>query len=115
MSVLLLSAAGIYALTAFTVGQRRREIGIRTALGAPPRRLLLSVFGRVIVQLAAGIATGSLLAAALASAAGFPVPTITVLLVAVAGVMALVAIVAASGPARRSLAINTAEVLRTDG
>ncbi|HEX2189105.1 MAG TPA: ABC transporter permease, partial [Longimicrobiaceae bacterium] len=60
LSVLLLSAAGIYALTSFTVAQRTREIGIRTALGAHPRRVLRGIFGRVTRQLALGLAVGSL-------------------------------------------------------
>ena len=55
MSVLLLSAAGIHALMSFTVAQRTREIGIRAALGAHPRRLLLGVFGRALRQLALGV------------------------------------------------------------
>ncbi len=58
-SVLLLSAAGIYALMSFTVAQRTREIGIRTALGAPPRRVVRDVFGRAAWQVAAGVLLGS--------------------------------------------------------
>jgi hypothetical protein len=44
LNVLLLSAAGIYAMLSFTVARRRREIGIRSALGADRRRILGGIF-----------------------------------------------------------------------
>ena len=56
-SVPLLSAAGIYAMTSFTVARRQREIGIRTALGASPRRLLGGIFARASAHLGAGVLT----------------------------------------------------------
>jgi hypothetical protein len=61
-SVLLLSAAGLYALMAFTVAQRRREIGIRSALGAQPGQLVAAVFRRAFWQIGAGSAAGMLAA-----------------------------------------------------
>jgi len=61
-SLLLLSAAGLYALMAFTVAQRRREIGIRSALGAPPGQLVAAVFRRAFMQIGAGAAAGILAA-----------------------------------------------------
>jgi putative ABC transport system permease protein len=114
-SVLLLSAAGIYALMSFTVAQRTREIGIRAALGAHPRRLLLSIFGRVLRQLALGVLVGSLLSGALVSIAGFGPERAAGLLLAVAALMLVVGLLAALGPARRSLRIQVMEALRTDG
>ena len=64
-SVLLLSAAGIYAMMSFTVARRRREIGIRAALGADARRILAGIFRRAAAQLAAGVALGLTIAATL--------------------------------------------------
>ena len=53
-SVLLLSAAGIHAMMSFTVARRWREIGIRVALGADARRVLMGIFGRASAQIGAG-------------------------------------------------------------
>ena len=52
LSVIVLSAAGIYAMMAFTVARRRREIGIRAALGADRNRILAGIFARALGQLA---------------------------------------------------------------
>jgi predicted permease len=55
---ILLSAAGLYALMSFTVTQRTREIGIRSALGAPPREIVATIAKRAGLQLATGVALG---------------------------------------------------------
>jgi putative ABC transport system permease protein len=115
LSVLLLSAAGIYALMSFTVAQRTREIGIRTALGAHPRKLLLTIFGRAMRQLALGLFAGSVLAGLLFVAAGFTLARASALLAGVGTVMLVVGILAALGPARRSLRIDTVEALSAEG
>ena len=114
LSVLLLAAAGIYALMSFTVAQRTREIGIRTALGGNPRRILAGVFGRVMVQLGTGLAIGSLLAAALFTITNLTLPGALSLLAAVGAILLLAGAAAAIGPARRSLRIQTTEALRID-
>lgn len=113
MSVLLLSAAGIYALMSFTVAQRTREIGIRAALGANPHLLLAGIFRRVLVQLGAGLALGSLLSGSLIWSM-FEWQQAATIFVAVAAVIAVVGLAAAFGPARRGLRINPTEALRTD-
>ena len=68
VTVLLFSAAGVYSLMSFTVSQRRREIGIRAALGASSMDVLRSVFSRVAVQVGMGVALGALGAMAIAPA-----------------------------------------------
>ena len=55
---LLLSTAGIYALISFTLARRTREIGIRTALGASPRRIITGILSRALFQIALGVAAG---------------------------------------------------------
>ncbi len=116
-SLLLLSAAGLYALMSFTVAQRRREIGIRSALGAPPRHLVAAVFRQAFWQVGAGSAAG-MLAAYLAGRyvpieqiGGLPIPGI---LPGAAAFMLLVGVLASLGPARRGLRIDPTEALRSE-
>ena len=114
-SVLLLSAAGIYAMMSFTVAQRTREIGIRTALGAQPRRVMQSVFGRAAWQVAAGVLVGSIVSSAAFVAIGLGLASAAPLLLAVAAIMGLVGLLAAFGPALRALRIEAVEALRAEG
>ena len=116
LSVFLLSAAGIYALTSFTVTQRRREIGIRTALGAQPRVVLRSVFARAARQIAVGVVVGVAGAAVLdeVTGGGLLGGNGPVLLPSFAAIMVVVGLLAAFGPARRGLRIQPAEALRAE-
>ena len=114
VSVFLLSAAGVYALTSFTVTRRRKEIGIRTALGAHSMQVLRTVFGRVARQIALGVALGVGIAALLEMASGGELlgGRGRVLLPLFASLMVVIALVAALGPARRGLRIQPTEALR---
>ena len=114
LSVLLLSAAGIYAMMSLAVAQRRREIGIRLALGAGARGILWTIFSRSAAQLLLGAALGTAVALLLNHAENGELlknnPTLVmtgvVLLVTVAGLLA------ALGPARQGLRIEPTEALR---
>jgi predicted permease len=117
-TAMLLAAIGLYGVLAYAVGQRRREIGIRLALGAgrgEVLRMVMSQAGRLVV---AGIGIG-LVAAVLASrvlrAQLFevtPTDTTTYVLVAV-GLMA-VSLLASWIPARRASRIDPMTALRQD-
>ena len=115
LAVLLLSAAGIYALMSFTVNQRRREIGIRSALGAPPSRLLAGVLRRALGQLALGALGGVLVALALDSylpiekLGGWNVPGV---IPAATALMMWIGLLATAGPARRGFRVQPTEALR---
>jgi hypothetical protein len=115
-SVLLLSAAGIYAMTSFVVARRRREIGIRAALGALPHRLLAGIFARVGAQLGSGMVAGLVLALVLDQAVGGGLlsgPGM-LLLALVAALSTAIGLLAALGPARRVLAVQPADTLRDE-
>jgi putative ABC transport system permease protein len=116
LSVLILSSAGLYALMSVIVTRRRREIGIRIALGADQRRVLTGIFSRAAVQIGSGIALGITIAAIMLRFGGGELQGFNTLLVlpAVALFMLAVGVVAALGPARRGLAIQPSAVLKED-
>jgi predicted permease len=115
-TVLLFSAAGVSSLMSITVAQRRREIGIRAALGASPMEVLRSVFSRVTAQVGMGGVLGVLGAMAMNPLGGDAVLAGRLAMVtpAVALIMALVGVAAAYGPARRSLRIQPTEAVRAE-
>jgi putative ABC transport system permease protein len=114
--VLLLSAAGIHALMSFTINQRRREIGLRAALGADARRILTGVLSRAAWQLGLGVAVGLLAALVLERwsdgemMGGSPL----VYVPGIAAFMLVVGLLAAAGPARRGLRVQPTEALRAE-
>src|SRR6185369_17317536 len=107
--------AGLYALMSFTVTQRRREIGIRMALGAPPGRMLASIFVHALWQIAAGHAVGISVALFLHRRlnieveGGWHIPGI--LPVAAIFIMTI-GLLSAVGPARRAVRVDPTEALR---
>jgi len=113
-TVTLLSAAGIHALMSLTVTRRRKEIGIRTALGAHPGRLLASIFSRAARQLGLGGLLGTLLGGALLFGNGRTVREAMIFLGAVVVLMLAVGLAAAVGPARRGLGLQPMEALREE-
>jgi hypothetical protein len=109
---LVFCAAGLYALMAVAVARRTREIGIRIALGATPRRVLGSVFARAGCQLGGGIIAGNSLILLLAWRADSLTADLLVSSVITSVIMAAVGVLACAGPARRALRIQPTEALR---
>ena len=116
---LVLSATGLYAVLSYIVALRRREIGVRLAIGAPPSRIITLVVRQALKLVLAGMACGLALAVPMAFAmratfvakvtAADPMvflPTISVLLA--------VGILAAAVPALRASRIDPIATLRQE-
>ena len=115
---LLLAAIGVYGLMSYTVEQRRREIGIRVALGADPRRVMTDVVRDGVSVTIAGGAVGfaaALAAVQLVKALLFGVaPHDPLALTAAPLSLLLVAIVACAVPARRAARVDPMAALRAE-
>jgi predicted permease len=118
VAALLLAAVGIHGLLSFVVRSRAQEIGVRVALGARPRDILLLVLRGITRLTAAGLALGLLLACVsaralqslLAGVSPYDVPT----LVLAAAVAALTAVSGGVLPAVRALRVDPLRVMRAE-
>lgn len=115
---IVLTALGLYGVIAHGVLQRTREIGIRAALGANRWRILRLVLGQGLAAIATGLAVGvagSIAVLRLLRAFLFGVGSADpITLAAVAGVMAIVALIACYWPARQATRVDPLIALKTD-
>lgn len=114
----LLAAIGLYGVLAYTVAQRTREFGIRSALGASAGQLRGMVLRQVGVMLLVGGVIGVATAVALGRGAAsllFGVEAVDPVVMAAAGLLlAVLAVVAGLLPARRAAAVDPVTALRYD-
>lgn len=109
--VLLISLTGIYTIFSFTASRRGREVGIRVALGAAPRHIVIALFRRPIAQIALGTVLGFVLALIMEEGVG-----VAEFGRAASYGSAIVAIcvLATLGPVRRALGVRPIEALRAE-
>jgi len=114
----LLAAIGIYGVLAFSVAQRRQEIGVRMALGADPPAIRRLVMSEVVRFLVVGAAIGLPVAYALGRAVesllyGVHAADASIFAIGTA-LLAIVALAAAYPPARRASRTNAIDALRNE-
>ncbi|HYO83731.1 MAG TPA: ADOP family duplicated permease, partial [Bryobacteraceae bacterium] len=115
---LALAAVGLFGTTAFLVGQRTREIGVRRALGGSAsdilRLVLLQGLRPVIVGSASGLVL-SLLLAHTVSGSFYGIEALDPLAItAVIAVLAFASMTAIAAPARRAMRVDPAQTLRQE-
>jgi ABC-type antimicrobial peptide transport system permease subunit len=115
-AALVLAAVGLYGLVSYTVAQRTREIGIRLALGAQPKRLVRAVLSHGVRLAALGIVLGGTAAygvAGLLRSILYEIePTDALTFVGVAALLLAVAGLASIAPARRASRLDPVRALR---
>ena len=116
---LVLAGVGLYGMLSYTVSQRANEIGLRMALGAEPPTVVGAVVRSALGTAALGIGVGLIAAFVLTETiASFLYgvsPTDPATAIAVAGVLLLVAAIAAFVPALRAASVNPMTALRAEG
>jgi putative ABC transport system permease protein len=115
---LFLAGVGLYAVMAFSVSRRTREVGIRMALGAKTGDVIRMVFRQGLLQLGIGLSFGMALAygvSTLLSNVLFDVqPRDPVVFGAVVAVLATAGLLACYVPAKRATGVDPLVALRTD-
>ena len=112
----ILAVSGLYALMSFTVSQRKREVAIRSALGARPRSIIVTIARRAALQLGIGLALGGVWAWILLNQiVDDPLIRPINMPVTISATLVLTAIVGAIGcasPTIRGLRIQPSDALR---
>lgn len=115
---LAIAAIGVYGVMSFTVARRTKEIGIRMALGAEPRRVMASVISGGLTLAAGGAALGILVALAATRLLGSQLygvgPRDPTVFAAAVGILAIVAAAAVAIPARRASGTDPTHSLRNE-
>ena len=115
---LLLAAFGVYGVASYGVFRRTREIGLRMALGASQGRVLIIVLrgalGVVALGLCLGVAGSAATGTALRSILYEVSPLDVATLAWVGGIVAAAALLASLLPARRAVAVDPTEALRSE-
>jgi predicted permease len=114
----MLSITGIFGMAAYSVSKRMKELGIRMALGAQRREVLMAALGRPLKLLAFGSAAGLLLGLLATRVLAFIVyqatPRDPLVLAGVVLAMSLLGLVATWIPAQRALSVNPLILLREE-